>query len=52
MHKLPLLGTNHCVFLFYTAKRFIWINEAKKHINKFTIGYMIIPGLNANKAFI
>ena len=33
------------------AKHFIWINEAKKHIIEFTIGYMINPYLN-NKAFI
>ena len=33
------------------AKRFIWINETKKCINEFTIGYMINPGLNVNKAF-
>ena len=33
------------------AKRFIWINETKKLINEFTIGYMINPGLNVNKAF-
>ena len=31
------------------AKRFIWINETKKLINEFTIGYMINTGLNVNK---
>ena len=29
-----------------------WVNEAKNHINEFSIGYMIITGLNANKLFI
>ena len=32
-------------------KRFIWINGEKKHMNDFTIGYMINPGLNVNKTF-
>ena len=31
------------------AKRFIWVNETKKCINEFVIGYMINPGLNVNK---
>ena len=31
------------------AKRIIWINETKKRINEFTIGYMINPGFNVNK---
>ena len=33
------------------AKRFIWLGEAKKLINEFTIGYIINPGLNINKDF-
>ena len=32
------------------AKSLIWINE-KKPINEFTIGYMINPNFNINKAF-
>ena len=32
-------------------KCFIWINEKKKRINEFMIGYMINPGLNVNKTF-
>ena len=32
-------------------KRFIRINEAKGHIIEHTIGYMINPGFNVNKAF-
>ena len=31
-------------------KRFIWLNEAKKRMIKFTIGYIIDPGLNSNKS--
>ena len=52
MPILPLLGANNRPPLVNMAKRFIWINEAKNHINEFSIGYMIITGLNANKLFI
>ena len=31
---------------------FIWINETKKRINEFNIGYMMNPGFNVNKTFI
>ena len=48
---LSLLGANHHQPLFHMAKFFIWINETKKRINEFTIGYTINPGLNVNKAF-
>ena len=48
---LSLLGENHRLQLFYMAERFIWIN-GEKIINHFTIGYMVNPGLNINKAFI
>ena len=49
---LLLLEENHRLPLFHMTKRFIWINETKKHTNEFTIGYMINPGLNVNIAFI
>ena len=48
---LSLLGVKHCLLLFHMAKRFIWINKTKHHIEEFTIGYMISPGLNVKKAF-
>ena len=51
MPMLSLLGENHRLPLFNMAERFIWINETKQLINEFTIGYMINPGLNVNKAF-
>ena len=51
MPMLLLLGGNHCLPLFHMAKRFIWLIEAKTRINDFKIGYMINPGLNANKSF-
>ena len=51
MHILSLLGGNHRLPFFRMAKRFIWINETKKRINEFTIGYMNNPGLNVNKTF-
>ena len=52
-HKpmLSLLGVNNCLPLFHMAKRFIWLNEKKKRMNEFTIGYMINPGLNVNRDF-
>ena len=51
MPMLSLLGANHRLPLCHMAKRFIWINESKKRINAFAIGYMINLGLNFNKAF-
>ena len=51
MPMLPLLGVNHHLHLFHMAKNFIWINETKKRINEFTIGYMINLGLNINRSF-
>ena len=48
---LSLLGKNHRLPLFYMAKIFIWIEGKKQGIHKFSIGYMINPKLNINKAF-
>ena len=48
---LPLLGANYLLPLSHLAKRFIWLNEEEKRINKFAIGYMINTGLNVNKYF-
>ena len=45
------MGANHCLPLFRMAKSFIWLNETKQCIKYFTIGYMINPNLNINKAF-
>ena len=47
---LSLLGSNNRPPLFHMSEHFIWINEKKRCINEFTIGYMINPGLNVNKA--
>ena len=33
------------------AKIYIWIEETKESINEFSIGYMINPTFNINKAF-
>ena len=52
MPMLSLLEANHSLPLFHMAKRFIWLNETKKRINEFNIGYIINPGFNINKAFI
>ena len=51
MAMLPLLGSHHRLPLLHMSKRFIWLNETKKRINEFLIGYMINPGFNVNKAF-
>ena len=51
MPMQSLLGAHHCLPLFYMTKGFIWIEETKEHINVFSIGYMINPTLNINKAF-
>ena len=51
IYMLSLLGGNHRLPLFHMSKRFIWMNETKKRINGFMIGYMINPGLNVNKTF-
>ena len=48
---LSLLGASHRLPLFHMAKHFICNNETEQRINDFTIGYMINPGLNVNKAF-
>ena len=45
---LPLLGENHCLPLLHMAKLLTWINETKKRINEFEIGYTINRGLNVN----
>ena len=49
---LSLLGSNHCLPLFHMDRTVIWLNETKQFIIEFTIGYMINPNLNTNKAFI
>ena len=46
-----LLGPNHRLPLFHMTKRFIWLEETKERINKFSIGYMINPTLDINKSF-
>ena len=52
MPMLSLFGAYHHPPLFHMDKRYILLNEKKQRINEFTIGYMINPGLNVNKAFI
>ena len=51
MPMLSLLGWDHHLPLLHMAKRFIWLNETKKLINEFLIGYIINPDLNDNKPF-
>ena len=51
MPTQSLLGVNHRLPLFHMNKSFIWLEETKERINKFSIGYMINPTLNINKSF-
>ena len=46
-----MLGTNCCMPLLHMSKRYIWIEETNKLINEFSIGYMMNPTLNRNRAF-
>ena len=50
MPMLQLLGANNRLPLFHMAEHFIQMNVSKQRMNDFTIGYMINPGLNVNKA--
>ena len=46
-----LLGGYHLLPLLHVAKSYIWLEETKERINDFSIGYMINPNFNINKAF-
>ena len=52
MPMKSFLGDNHHLPLFHMARSFIWPEETKERINKFSIVYMINPTLNINKALI
>ena len=49
MPMQSLLGANHHLTLCHMAKSFVRLDETKERINRFFIGYMIIPTLNINK---
>ena len=51
MHMQSLLWTNHRLPLSHMDKSYICLEETKERINEFSIGYMINPTLNINKAF-
>ena len=51
MPMQSLLGAYHRLPLLHMAKSYIWLEETKERINEFSIGYMINPNLNINKAF-
>ena len=46
-----LLGTNCLRPLLHMSKSYIWLEETNQFINEFSIGYMMNPNLNTNKAF-
>ena len=49
MPMQSLLGANHRLPVFRMAKSFIWLEETKKRMNEFSIGYMINKTLNIKK---
>ena len=51
MPMKSLLGAYHRLPLLHLAKSYIWLEETRERINEFSIGYMIYPNLNINKAF-
>ena len=48
---LPLFGNNRRLPLLHMAECFISLEETKKRIIEFEIGYMINPSLHVNKYF-
>ena len=46
-----LIWNNFCRPLLHQSKIYIWIEETNQRINEFSIGYMMNPNLNKNKAF-
>ena len=46
-----MLWDIHRLSSFHMATSFILLKETKERINEFSIGYMINPKLNINKAF-
>ena len=46
-----MLGTNCCGPLLHMANSYIWLEETNQRINEFSIGYIMNPNLNTNKAF-
>ena len=51
MNMLSLLEDNHGLPLFNMDKRFIWLEETKECINKFSIRCTINSRLNIKKSF-
>ena len=47
-----LFRDNHHPPLLHMARSFIWLEETKERINKFSIGYMINTTLSIKKSFI
>ena len=46
-----LLGTNHRLPLSHMVKIYTCLEETNQRINELSIGYMMNPNLNTNKAF-
>ena len=48
---MPLVGMNHCKPTLHMSKIMVHCYSTYESINKFAIGYMIIPPINCNKVF-
>ena len=46
-----LLGNNFRRPSLHMSKSYIWLEETNQRINEFSIGYIMNPNLNTNKAF-
>ena len=46
-----MLGNNCLRPLLHKSKSYIWLEETNQHINEFSIGYMMNPTLNRDRAF-
>ena len=46
-----ILGTNFLMPLLHMSKSYIWLEVQNQRINEFSIGYMMNPNFNRNRAF-
>ena len=51
LNMQSMLGANCRMPLLHMSKSYIWIEEKNQRINELSIGYMMNPTLNRNRAF-
>ena len=51
LNMQSMLGDNCRMPLLHMSKSYIWLEETKKFINEFSIGYMMNPTLYRNRSF-